>query len=344
MSSRRFLFKMLVGVGSLTLLLVACIVFALKVGAVDITLDDVFREITSRLRGAPGPSADVLWNLRIPRVLLAAVVGAVLAAGGAALQGLLGNPLAEPYTAGVSSGCLLGASLAIVFPAVFFPGFEGQVPGWGPPAAAFVTGVLAVSLVLFLARRAGRLDVSSFLLAGIIVGSFFWAVTTFLLTATNQDLARVLRWLVGSLASPYPWDYLAICSQFGLVTLVGLFWFARDLNAFAMGEESARTLGVEPERLKLAVIGLVTLGTAACVSAAGVIGFVGLIVPHGVRKLVGYDHRLLIPASALGGACLLVLADALARGLVPPREIPIGVITSAIGAPVFLFILTRGRK
>mgnify|MGYP005839936679 CR=1 FL=1 len=344
MNSRRFLTKALMQLGSLSVLLLVCILFALKVGAVDITPDDIFRELASRMRGTPGPSADVLWSLRIPRVLLAAVVGAVLAAGGAALQGLLGNPLAEPYTAGVSSGCLLGVSLAIVFPAFFFPGFKGQVPGWGPMAAAFVTGLIAVSLVLLLARRTGKLDVSSFLLAGIIVGSFFWAVTTFLLTATNQDLARILRWLIGSLATPYPWDHLVICSWFALVTLAGLLWFSRDLNAFAMGEDSARTLGVEPERLKLAVIGFVTLGTAACVSVAGVIGFVGLIVPHGVRKLVGYDHRLLIPASALGGACLLVLADALARGLVPPREIPIGVITSAIGAPVFLFILTRGKK
>lgn len=134
-----------------------------------------------------------------------------------------------------------------------------------------------------------------------------------------------------------------MADRVALVTLAGLLWFARDLNAYALGEEPARHLGVDPEKLKAWVIGLVTLGTAACVSAAGVIGFVGLIVPHGMRRLFGADHRLLLVTSMLAGACLMVLADALARGLVPPREIPVGVITAALGAPVFLYILSRGR-
>ncbi len=319
------------------ILLLVCLCAALWTGAVGVSPGEALSEVFSHLAGRPSPEAGIIWDLRLPRILLAAVVGAVLAAAGAALQGLLGNPLAEPYTAGVSSGCVLGASLAVTL------GLDSVAGGWPVPAAAFVTGLAAVLLVLALARRSGRLDVNTFLLAGIIVGAFFWAVTTFVLSLAREDIARIFMWLAGSFAAPYPWDYLRMAFLIGAVCVAGLFWHARDLNAFGLGEEQARSLGVEPERLKAAVILLTTLGTAACVSAAGVIGFAGLIVPHGMRRLFGPDHRTLLVSSALAGACLLVLADALARGLAPPREIPVGVITSVIGAPVFLWILSRGR-
>jgi len=313
-------------------------VIALWTGAVGLSPGQVLSEIRAHLFGdVTGAGASIIWDIRLPRVLLAAVVGAVLAAGGAALQGLLGNPLAEPYTVGVSSGCVLGASLAVAL------GMDGFAGGWGVPLMAFATGLGAVALVFSLSRRSGRLDVNTFLLSGIIVGSLFWAVTTFLLTLAREDIARIFMWLVGSFSVAYPWGYLAMADRVALVTLAGLLWFARDLNAYALGEEPARHLGVDPEKLKAWVIGLVTLGTAACVSAAGVIGFVGLIVPHGMRRLFGADHRLLLVTSMLAGACLMVLADALARGLAPPREIPVGVITAALGAPVFLYILSRGR-
>ncbi|MGQ9808276.1 MAG: FecCD family ABC transporter permease [Armatimonadota bacterium] len=318
-------------------LLVACFFAALWTGAVGVGPMEALGQVASHLSGEAGPETSIIWDLRLPRILLAAVVGAVLAAGGAALQGLLGNPLAEPYTAGVSSGCVLGASLAVIL------GLDSVAGGWPVPAAAFLTGLAAVALVLALARRSGKLDVNTFLLAGIIVGAFFWAVTTFVLSLAREDIARIFMWLAGSFAAPYPWDYLKMASVIGLLCLAGLFWNARDLNAFALGEDQARSLGVEPERLKAMVILLTTLGTAACVSAAGVIGFAGLIVPHGMRRVFGPDHRPLLVSSALCGACLLVLADALARGLAPPREVPVGVITSIIGAPVFLWILSRGR-
>jgi iron complex transport system permease protein len=311
------------------------IAVGLATGAVGMTPQGILADIQAHVLGDGTGAASVIWDLRLPRVLLAAVIGAMLAAGGAALQGLLGNPLAEPYTVGVSSGCVLGASVAMSW------GLDALHGGWLIPLAAFVTGAAAVALVFAMARRAGRLDVNTFLLSGIIVGSLFWAVTTFILSASHEDIARIFLWLAGSLTSPDPWTYLGICWKVAAVALAGLFWFARDLNAFALGEEQARQLGVEPERLKAWVIGLVTLGTAACVAAAGVIGFVGLIVPHGMRRLFGADQRTLLVSSALAGACLLVLADALARGLAPPREIPIGVITAAVGAPIFLAILTR---
>lgn len=333
------------GVGSILLrsllllsaVLALCLTIGLWVGAVGMTPSEILTEITSRITGRAQIGASIIWDLRLPRILLAAVVGAMLAAGGAALQGLLGNPLAEPYTVGVSSGCVLGASMAVTL------GLEGVAGGWGVPLFGFATGLAAVALVFIFARRAGRLDVNTFLLAGIIVGSLFWAVTTFALSLAREDLARIFSWLIGSFSTPYPWSYLSMAAVTCGVSVAGLYRYARDLNAYALGEEAALHLGVEPERLKLWVVCLVTLGTAACVSAAGVIGFVGLIVPHGVRRFTGHDHRALIVASALAGACLLVLADALARGLVPPREIPIGVITAAIGAPVFLLILYRNR-
>ncbi len=322
-------------VGGLSVLLILCLMLALWTGAVDVSPSQILREIWEHLMGRSAGQTSVIWELRLPRVLLAALVGAILAAGGAALQGLLGNPLAEPYTVGVSSGCVLGASVAVTF------GLDGVLGGWGVPLLAFGTGACSVLLVFSFARRSGQLDVNTFLLAGIIVGSMFWAITTFILSANREDLARIFMWLTGSFGKEYPWLYLSMTFQAAIITFLGLIWFARDLNAYALGEDSARQLGVEPERLKSWIIGLVTLATAVSVSAAGVIGFVGLIVPHGMRRLFGADHRLLITASALAGACLMALADGLARGLVPPREIPVGVITAALGAPVFLLILRR---
>ncbi len=333
---------MLTAGGLLLLALFVCLAIALRVGAVGVGYSEIFREVFSRLldaaTGRHETSMSIIFDLRLPRILLAAFTGAMLAAGGAALQGLLGNPLAEPYTVGVSSGCVLGASLAVVF------GLDTSGAGWTMPLAAFGTGVIAVGLVFVFARSAGRIDVNTFLLSGIIVGALFWAITTFLLTARTDDLGRVFTWFAGSFETAAPWDFLAMVDRIAIVALAGLYWFSRDLNAYALGEDAARQLGVEPERLKIWVIGLVTLGTAATVAAAGVIGFVGLIVPHAMRRIFGPDQRLLLLTSALGGACLLVLADALARGLAPPREIPVGVITAAVGAPVFLFILSRSNR
>ncbi len=333
---------MLVAGVVLLVALFVCIAIALRVGAVGIGYGEILREIGQSLWNVltrhHDDSTSIIFDLRLPRILLAAFTGAVLAAGGAALQGLLGNPLAEPYTVGVSSGCVLGASMAVVL------GWDSSGAGWIIPLCAFGTGVVAVALVFAFARRAGRVDVNTFLLSGIIVGALFWAITTFLLTARTDDLGRVFIWFAGSFETPSPWGYLAMVDRAAVVTLGGLYWFSRDLNAYALGEETARQLGVEPERLKAWVIGLVTFGTAVTVASAGVIGFVGLLVPHAMRRVLGADHRMLLVTSALGGACLLVLADALARGLAPPREIPVGVITAAVGAPVFLYILTRGSR
>lgn len=315
-------------------LLAVCCLISVTVGAIHIPPSQILDDIGEHFRYGES----IIWELRLPRVLLAAIVGAVLAAGGVSLQALLGNPLAEPYTVGVSSGCVLGASAAVA------AGLEASLGGWAVTAASFASGLAGVWLVMWLSRNSGKLDVNSFLLAGIIAGSFYWAITTFLLIAMQQELSRVFVWLVGSFSTPYPWSYLWLVLQIGVVTLAGLWVFARDLNAYCLGEEPARHLGVEPEKLKLWVIGLVTLGTAACVSAAGVIGFAGLIVPHAMRKVFGNDTRVLLVSSALGGACLLVLADAAARGLMPPREIPIGVITSVVGAPLFLTVLMRQSK
>jgi iron complex transport system permease protein len=258
-------------------------------------------------------------------------VGVLLAAAGAALQGILLNPLADPYTVGVSSGAALGASIAFVL------GFAGWLHGFGIPAMAFAFACAAMLIVYWLARTAGRVSIHSFLLAGVVVGSFLWAALTFVLTIAGQDLAMVIHWLLGSFADA-PWSYVVMVLPFAVIGLGMLFAMARDLNIYSLGEETARHLGIETEPLKLVVIATASLITAAAVSVSGIIGFVGLIIPHLARRVFGADHRVLLPTAALSGAILMVLADTAARSL---GELPVGVITAMIGAPFFLYLLRR---
>jgi len=279
----------------------------------------------------------ILWGIRLPRIILAALVGMLLATAGVALQGLLLNPLADPYTVGVSSGAALGASVAVVL------GLTQWFGGFGVPVVAFVTAIGAMFVVYSLARFRGRLAMRSFLLAGVVVGSFLWALLTFAMTIAGQDLSVIIYWLLGSFSAPDPWGYVKIALPFAVVTLAGLFAFARDLNVFAMGEETAHHLGVQTEGLKNAIIAITSLATAAAVSVSGIIGFVGLIVPHIARRLFGPDHRVLLPASALLGAALMIAADTVARNVSAGAELPVGVVTALLGAPFFCYLLKRGE-
>lgn len=322
----------------LAVLLVLILALSASLGDVALRPAAVGRAVLHRVIPAVGPADNlttgIVLDLRLPRVLLAALVGAALAAAGAGLQGLLGNPLADPYTIGVSSGAAVGAGLAI---------FLGMGAAWGGaalPVLAFVAAILTLVLVFALARVGGTLQTAGFLLAGIIAGSFLWALLTLLLSLARQEQRAILDWLMGRFTDA-DWPKVAILTP---VVFVGVALFAlagRGLDAFSFGEETARAVGVEVERFKAGTLMLAALLTAAAVSVSGIIGFVGLVVPHLARGLVGPPHRTLLPVAALLGAILTVLADLIARMILPGQEIPVGVVTALLGAPFFFLLLRR---
>lgn len=293
--------------------------------------------LSSLLAGIPDETRTIIQEIRLPRVLLAGLVGAGLSISGAALQGLLGNPLADPYVIGVSSGAAVGAALVLAL------GYGGALGGMAAPAAAFLTALLAMALVLSLSRRGGRLPVQGFLLAGIVVGSFFWALVTLALTLSGRDLQSVLFWLTGSFSGA-DWPRIGVTALCIGGAGLGLLAFAKDLNLMATGEEPAMHLGVNVEATKLIVVALAALATAASVAVSGVIAFVGLMAPHITRRLVGPDHRVLLPASALLGASFLLLADTASRTAFGATEVPVGLITALLGGPFFFVVLRRQMR
>jgi iron complex transport system permease protein len=326
--------------GSFTALLAATILLAANIGAEPVPLGVIMDSARAWLSGAPitrdAQLVYIFWQLRLPRVLLGAVVGSALAVSGGALQGLLMNPLADPYLVGVSAGAALGASAAIVL-------HLGQLAGGaGKAVIAFGAGAVTMMLVLWLARSQRRIERDAFILAGVVIGSFLWALVTLLMTVAGADLQTVIFWLMGNLYVQLDWSIVAVAALLVVVGSVGLYAYARDLNLLSLGEEQARQLGVETESLKTGVIMLSALITAAAVSVSGIIGFVGLVVPHMARRLFGPDHRLLLPVAGLMGASFLVWADTLARAI--SEMFPVGVLTAILGAPFFFYLLkTRPR-
>ena len=318
---------LVIGLG---LFLAATIVIAANIGAEPIP----FAVILDSVRhGPPSVLAEIFWRLRLPRVVLGAVVGLALAVAGGSLQGLLMNPLADPYLVGVSAGAALGASVATLFHLGHLFG------GAGKCLIAFGSGALTMLLVLWLARGRRRVQRDAFILAGVVVGSFMWALVTLSMTLAGQDLQSIVFWLMGNLYGQTDWPVVAVAGALALGGAIALYSYARDLNLLALGEEQARQLGVETERLKTGVILFSALVTAAAVSVSGIIGFVGLVVPHIARKLFGPDHRLLLPAAGLLGAAFLVWADTVARLIA--EIFPVGVLTSLLGAPFFFYLLKR---
>lgn len=327
-------------VGIILLLALLAVVAALSVGvgAERVPFGTVLKIVSAHVFGVESGAGmvqdTIIWQLRMPRVLLAVLVGVLLAVAGAALQGLLLNPMADPYTVGVSSGAAFGASVAFIL------GLSGWVFGFGVPLVAFIFACAAMLVVYSLSRFSGRVSIHSFLLAGIVIGSFLWAALTFVLTIAGQDLAVIIHWLLGSFADK-PWSHILMILPFTVIGLAVLIAVARDLNVYSLGEETARHLGVDTEKLKLIVILTTSLITAAAVSVSGIIGFAGLMVPHIARRIFGADHRILLPTAAISGAILMVIADTAARML---GEVPVGVITALLGAPFFLYLLRRSPK
>ncbi|HEX4440335.1 MAG TPA: iron ABC transporter permease [Thermoanaerobaculia bacterium] len=307
-------------------LLAAAVALGFAVGGVPLSL----RELISG-DGEAGRTARLIASLRLPRVLLASLVGGCLALAGAALQALLKNPLADPFLLGTSGGAAVGAAAAAL---------AGASP-LVSPAAAFVGAAGASVGIAALARRGGRLDLQRLLLAGLIANAFFSALLLGAFSVASGEAARsMLFWMMGSLSDATPMRVLALC-PYAAVGLVVLAASASRLNLFVVGEENAAALGVDTERTKRIVFLSASLLTGAAVAFAGVIGFVGLLVPHAVRAVTGNDQRTLLPVSAVAGAALLVAADAVARSVVAPVELPIGAITAAIGAPLFAWLLLR---
>ena len=284
------------------------------------------------------PNGDAaLWTIRFPRVAMALLVGAALATGGALMQGVFGNPLADPGVVGVSSGAAVGACSVIVFGLTF-------LGPWTVAATAFVGGLLTTILVYATARENGRTEVVTLVLTGVAVNAVAGAALALLtFLGDTQEREQIVFWQLGSLNGTR-WPYVAVVAPIVAVGIAGAVLVARRLDLLALGERSARHLGVDVERLRVVCIVLVALLTAGAVAFCGIIAFVGLVVPHLVRMAVGPGHRVLIPASALGGAVLLLAADLVARTAVPYADLPIGMLTALVGGPFFFWLIRRTRR
>ena len=324
---------------TLTAALLVAIVAGIAFGAVAVAPGDIFSAIGRALTGRSSGLADTLIvGVRLPRVLLAAVVGASLAGAGAIYQALFRNPLADPYILGVSSGAGLGAMLALVATA----GATGLRYG-AVPLAAFAGALITMLVVTRLASWRGRLDTASLLLAGVALSYTLAALTSFVMVFAREQMASVVFWMMGGLGSA-SWPYLAMVAPMFLVGAAFSLTVTRELNLMLLGDERAGHLGLDAKRFKMLVLAVASLLTAAAVAVAGLIGFVGLMVPHMVRLVIGPDHRVLLPASFLGGATVLVFSDLLARVVIAPIELPVGIVTALLGGPFFVWLLVRGER
>jgi len=317
-------------------------VIAAGQGYLDIAMKDVLQAVLLRLQGEGGaPTATagvvpfVVVDVRLPRVLVAALVGGGLAASGVVYQGVLRNPLADPYTLGVSSGAAFGASLALLLAITSRHGFS-------VPLFAFAGAVATLLAVLRLSNFNGRISPNTLILSGVIVGAILSAGISFIKYLADEQVAVIIFWLMGSFASR-SWPQVGVLAASLLLALVVMLLYARELNLLSLGEKGAATLGVETVRVRLVLLVAASFLAAVCVSVSGIIGFVGLIVPHLVRFLVGPDHRRLLLASVPAGALLLLAADTANRAFLP-SELPIGVLTALIGGPVFCVIFRRRQQ
>jgi len=324
--------RQLAWAGVLILSLMGAFVVSIWLGSVHLTPSEVFAALTT---GGDPVARQIVVELRAPRAALAVVVGGGLALAGAVFQALLRNPLAEPYILGISGGAATGAVLALALGLV-------ASHSWALPAASFVGALLAIVLVLRVALAADdRVDVRVLLLAGVVVGAFFGACISFILSVSDARTVRgAVLWMMGSLAGA-DWSTVGTVTLYTVPAAAVLAGLARPLNLMAIGEETAGYLGTNVEGVKRTAYVVASLLTAAGVAATGVIGFVGLIVPHGVRLVTGSDYRTLLPLSFLAGAVFLTLADVVARTILSPTEVPIGVITAFVGVPLFLVLLRR---
>jgi iron complex transport system permease protein len=328
---------------ALVLLLVASALLAVGLGAVWIGPATTVRLVAWKLglagrpEGVPGSTEIILFELRLPRVVLAMLVGSALAVSGTVFQALFRNPMADPAIVGVSSGAALGAIVVIIL------GGGGALGGLAVSAAAFVGALVVALLVYRLARIGPTVQVATLLLAGIAVAAVISAVISLIMAFSGEQIRSIYFWLLGGLGAR-GWSAVAVAAPLVAMGAALASASRRDLNLLTLGEERAAQLGLDVERFKRLSVATGALLAAAAVSAAGVIGFVGLMTPHLLRLFLGADHRRLIPAVILGGAAFLVLADLSARTVLSPEEIPVGAVTALLGGPFFLFLLRRERR
>ncbi len=320
---------------TLFMLLLVCILFSLSTGTAEVNLGRVV-ELLAGKEKALDTAGLIIFKIRLPRILLAGLVGFSLSLGGVVFQALLRNPLADPFILGVSSGGAFGAVVGIILGLGFRLGI---------PAMAFGGSLLSVFMVMAVGRRDMGMESSTILLTGVIINAFFTAVIMFFISgAADENLHTMLFWLYGDLSQSY-YAQSAIITPVVFCAFAVIYSLSRHLNIITAGEENALQLGVDVGKVKKISFVVVSLSVGLVVSFSGLIGFVGLVVPHLARMAWGSDHRLLLPVSAIGGAIFLIAADTLARTIISPDELPVGVITAFIGAPFFIYLLkTRGSK
>ena len=331
-------------------LLAACAVLAgaallaVLVGPVRLDPGDVLVELAGRLPGVDTSSglsdqeAAILWQLRLPRVVLGGLVGAMLALAGAAYQGVFRNPLADPYLLGAAAGAGLGATLAIAY--------GPDTSGWPVdllPLAAFAGAVAGVVAAYALGRSGPARTTTSLILSGVAVAAFLTAIQTYVQQRESETLREVYGWILGRLTTA-GWREVVLIVPYALVSTAAILLHGRLIDVLAVGDDEASSLGVRAARVRLVVVAAATLATAAAVAVSGLIGFVGIIVPHTIRLLAGSSHRLLAPLSLVAGAAFLILADLAARTIIAPAELPIGVVTAIVGAPFFALVLRGARR
>ncbi|RJE86865.1 iron ABC transporter permease [Paenibacillus sp. 1011MAR3C5] len=330
--------------GAALLLLAVSMIASLSIGSAGLSFVDVWGILIHQLPGMPDPADKwtsgeiaIVTQVRLSRVWLDVLVGACLALAGAGFQGVLRNPLADPYTLGVASGSSVGAAFIIL------TGMQLALGLWTIPVVAFGTGILTLIAVIGLSRTRGVMQIETIILSGVIIQSFLGAFVSLMVSMSQGVVNQILFWIMGSLAMK-SWEHVYMMIPFLVIALPILLYFSQSLNLFTLGERHASHLGVKVERTKLIVMLVSTLLTAAAVSVSGVIGFVGLVVPHLIRLIVGPDYRLIIPLAGIGGGIFMLWADTLARNVLSPKELPLGVVTALIGAPFFAYLLHRRMK
>jgi iron complex transport system permease protein len=331
--------------GASAIALAVVVVLSIGRGAIDIPPDRVLAALLAAMAGTPDPSVArdvlVIWNVRLPRTILAVTIGAALGLSGAVMQGLFRNPLADPGLVGVSAGAALAAAATIVLGERFLVPIFGFVPFFALPAGAFFGGLAGTLILYAIATRQGRTSIATMLLAGIALGALAGALSGFLAyLSDDRQLRDITFWSLGSLGGA-TWTKAFTLVAVVAVLVAAAAFLARGLNALVLGEAEAFHLGLPVQFLKSCCIVLVALAVGACVATAGVIGFIGIVAPHLVRLTAGSDHRVLLPLCAVVGAVLLTAADVIARTIAAPAELPIGILTAAIGAPFFLWLLLR---
>lgn len=309
--------------------LVFSVILSISLGSVNMTIAEIMEILSGR---AGETKSIILLKLRLPRTLQAGVVGFGLAIAGTYFQGLFRNPMADPYVLGISSGAAFGATIGIVLGFGFF----------GIGFSAFLTALCTIFIVYIIARQGTKLSMTTMLLAGITISTFLYSIISLMMLLAHDQLSRIVFWTMGGFGY-ISWQEVGFSAPLIILSSALLFFYSRDLNVLITGDEAAEHLGIDTERLKKVILVIGSLITAVCVSISGIIGFVGLIVPHIARLIIGPDNRVLAPFSALFGAAFLVLADTLARVLISPSEMPVGIITAALGGPFFIYLLIKNK-